>query len=180
MTDAVIHTGGCQCGAIRFRVEGALGTASICHCRMCQKAFGGFYAPLVAIERPQLTWTRGEPAHFRSSNHVTRGFCPSCGTPLTYEEPGDKLALAIGAFDHPEEIAPKIQFGVEAKLPYVDTVSALPERDTMDDLEAASFLATIRSNQHPDRETESWPPDEWPQDAWSNAPSHLPRNPGKA
>ena len=63
---------------------------------------------------------------------------------------------------------------MEAKLPYVDTVSALPERDTLDDLEAASFLASIRSNQHPDRETESWPPDEWPQDAWTNAPSHLP------
>ncbi|HET7714155.1 MAG TPA: GFA family protein, partial [Bauldia sp.] len=30
-------TGGCQCGAVRFRVA-ALGRASICHCRMCQKA----------------------------------------------------------------------------------------------------------------------------------------------
>ncbi|MEQ8373768.1 MAG: GFA family protein, partial [Roseibium aggregatum] len=33
-----IHTGGCQCGALRFKVEGPLGEASICHCRMCQKA----------------------------------------------------------------------------------------------------------------------------------------------
>ena len=33
-----VHTGGCQCGAVRFRIEGALGRASICHCRMCQKA----------------------------------------------------------------------------------------------------------------------------------------------
>jgi energy-converting hydrogenase Eha subunit B len=32
---------------VRFHVEGPLGDASICHCRMCQKAFGGFFGPLV-------------------------------------------------------------------------------------------------------------------------------------
>jgi hypothetical protein len=37
----VTITGGCQCGAVRYRIEGDLGRASICHCRMCQKAFGG-------------------------------------------------------------------------------------------------------------------------------------------
>lgn len=36
MTD-VIYTGGCQCGAIRFRVAGVVKDSSICHCRMCQK-----------------------------------------------------------------------------------------------------------------------------------------------
>ena len=39
-------TGGCQCGNVRFRAR-LLGRGSICHCRMCQKAFGGFFGPLV-------------------------------------------------------------------------------------------------------------------------------------
>ena len=87
--------GGCQCGAVRFTLEGAPGDASICHCRMCQKAFGNVFAPLVSVGSARLTWTGAEPSRFQSSNHVMRGFCPRCGTPLTYEAP-DGVALAIG------------------------------------------------------------------------------------
>ncbi len=151
-----VYTGGCQCGAVRFRIEGALANASICHCRMCQKAFGAFYAPLATAPTGGLTWTRGEPKRFRSSNHVLRGFCGDCGTPLTYEAQ-DGTALAIGAFDHPEEVAPTVQYGVEAKIPYVDAFASLPARTTEDDIEAAEFLASIESYQHPDHDTGEWP-----------------------
>jgi hypothetical protein len=151
------HSGGCQCGAVRFHIEGALGDASVCHCRMCQKAFGGFYAPLVSVRDAKLTWTRGALKYFQSSNFVKRGFCENCGTPLTYEAP-DGVALAIGAFDHPERIAPVVQFGVEAKIPYADGIPALVNRVTGDDLAAAPFLNDIVSYQHPDHDTEVWPP----------------------
>lgn len=149
----LIRTGGCQCGAVRFRIEGTLGTASVCHCRMCQKAFGNFFAPLVSVDDARLEWTRAEPRRFHSSNHVRRGFCPECGTPLTYEAP-DGIALAIAAFDDPSDIAPVIQFGVEGKLPYVDDLSHLPSRTTLEDLDAAPFLDTVISYQHPDREAD--------------------------
>ncbi len=151
-----VYTGGCQCGTVRFRVEGALGDASVCHCRMCQKAFGSFYAPLVSVRGAKLEWTRGAPRKFRSSNFAQRGFCGECGTPLTYEAP-DGVALAIGAFDHPEELAPVIQWGVEAKLPYADAIPTLPARDTMADEDAAAFLADLVSYQHPDHDTAEWP-----------------------
>ncbi len=51
---------------------------------MCQKAFGAFYAPLSKVQYKSCAWTRGEPAIFQSSPDVDRGFCPSCGTPLTF------------------------------------------------------------------------------------------------
>ena len=152
-----IYSGGCQCGAVRFRIEGALGDGSVCHCRMCQKASGNIYAALVSARGAKLTWTRGEPARFQSSNHVRRGFCADCGTPLTYEAP-DGTALAIGAFDDPAAIAPAVQWGVEAKLPYADAIPALPGKHTMDDETSAGFLATLVSYQHPDHDTQAWPP----------------------
>ena len=154
---AETHTGGCQCGAVRFRVEGPLGDASVCHCRMCQKAFGSFYAPLVSVREARLTWTRGAPKTFRSSNAAARGFCGNCGTPLTYEAP-DGVALAIGAFDRPQDIAPKIQWGIEAKLPYVDHIHELPQQHTSADADAAPFLTGLVSYQHPDHDTDEWPP----------------------
>jgi hypothetical protein len=116
---------------------------------MCQKAFGNFFAPLANAEG--VTWTKAEPKRFRSSNHVRRGFCPECGTPLTYESPNG-ISLAIAAFDDPAVIVPEIQYGVESKLAYVDALPALPSTRTGDDAEDALFLRDIVSYQHPDHE----------------------------
>jgi len=110
-------SGGCQCGAVRFRVSGELGRASICHCRMCQKAFGGFFGPLVSVEVKHLTWTRGAPKHFQSSNKVARGFCGYCGTPLTFEWSQYVHEIAIGAFDDPTPIAPAMQNALNERPP---------------------------------------------------------------
>ncbi|MDI7773952.1 GFA family protein [Asticcacaulis sp. EMRT-3] len=144
-----IHKGGCSCGAVRFVITGPLGRASVCHCRMCQKAFGNVFAPLVSIIDGSLVWTKAEPARFQSSNLVKRGFCPACGTPLSYEAP-DGLAVAIGAFDHPADIVPDIQFGTEARIGWLDHLNDWPARDTLDDIEAAPFLSDLISYQYPD------------------------------
>jgi len=152
-----IYNGGCQCGAIRFRVEGGLSNPSICHCRMCQKAFGNFYAPLVTVDARGFGWTRGRPKYFQSSNHVRRGFCENCGTPLSFEGP-DGTGLAIGAFDEPARVKPTVQYGIEAKIAYVDHLHELPGHDTMEDVENAPYLTDVTSFQHPDHETQGWTP----------------------
>jgi len=149
-------SGGCQCGAVRFRLVGEPGRASICHCRMCQKAFGAYYAPLVAVGAADLTWTRGARKLFQSSNIVQRGFCADCGTPLTYEAP-DGVALAAGAFDDPSLLPPGIQFGTEARIDFVNHLHGLPARETEQDTQDAPFILDIVSYQHPDHETAVWP-----------------------
>jgi hypothetical protein len=54
------YSGGCQCGAVRFHVEGPLGDASVCHCRMCQKASGNFYLPLVSVRETDVDTRRAQ------------------------------------------------------------------------------------------------------------------------
>lgn len=155
MTKPETHSGGCQCGAVRFRVTG-FGRASICHCRMCQKAFGNAFAPLVTAK--EIEWTRGEPAHFQSSNKVRRGFCSKCGTPLTYEFEGFGTEVAICTLDDPSIAPPVIQVGTEGRLPWCEAVLDLPTRTSDEDTAADALFAGMVSHQHPDRDTDEWSP----------------------
>lgn len=147
-------TGGCQCGAVRFAVE-SLGRASICHCRMCQKAFGSFYGPLVG--GIGLTWTRGAPTWCKSSNKVRRGFCSACGTPLSYDYGGKSVEVAIGALDNPELAPPAIQVNPAAKLSFVDHLADLPTQQPGENPASDAFMIGIVSHQHPDHDTDTWP-----------------------
>jgi hypothetical protein len=150
-------SGGCQCGAVRFRVEGELGEGSICHCRMCQKAMGGFFGPFVSVEMADLVWTRGARKRFQSSNKVHRGFCGDCGTPLTFEFGDTHIGLAIGALDQPGDVRLVEQLASTARVPYFADLVGLPTH-AEDEPRAAAHLASITSHQHPDHDTEAWPP----------------------
>ncbi len=145
-------TGGCQCGAVRFACEG-LKRPSICHCRMCQKAFAAPFGAFVSVEKHE--WTRGAPKHFQSSSKVRRGFCGDCGTPLTYEWQGG-VDLAICAFDNPAAIAPEVQLAEEAALPWCEGLATLPTRTPEQKAKMAAFTAELVSYQHPDHDTAEW------------------------
>jgi hypothetical protein len=160
LQDNSLLTGGCQCGAVRFQAE-RLGGAAICHCRMCQKAFGGFFGPLVSGYG--VVWTRREPAYFQSSNKFRRGFCPQCGTPLSYEAldriDSDPIELAIGALDHPALAAPTRQVNLTDRLPFFASLPDLPAR-AADDAAWLETMTDLVSYQHPDHDTSFWPPSE--------------------
>jgi hypothetical protein len=149
------HTGGCQCGAVRFKVT-QLGRPSLCHCRMCQKAHGSIGGAYVVGY--DLTLTRGALKHFRSSNKVRRGFCGDCGTPLTFEIDNGGTDISIAAFDRAAEIAPVIQYAPEDRLPWFDTLHTLRTRTADEEIKVAADYAGIHSHQHPDHDTEAWPP----------------------
>jgi hypothetical protein len=153
-TEAGALSGGCQCGAVRFRVS-EFGRASLCHCRMCQKAFGGIGGALVGGKT--FAYTRGAPSYFLSSNKVRRGFCNRCGTPLTFET-DSSVDFAIAAFDTPEKLPPVIQMAVDSRLVWVDHIASLPTRSAAEEAKVAPHYAGIVSNQHPDHDTDVWPP----------------------
>ena len=146
------YTGGCQCGAIRFRVRGTLKDSSICHCRMCQKASGAPFASFADIDRGDFAWTRGKPAAFRSSSIAERDFCDKCGTPLSFRRiDGPRIEIMTGAFDRPDRVIPTQQFGTESRLGWVVGIANLPSQTTLQNY-GPEKLQGIVSYQHPDRD----------------------------
>jgi len=140
-------SGGCQCGAVRFRIEGEPGRASICWCRMCQKAFAGPFGALVTVNQADLTWTRGQRATFQSSDAIQRGFCAACGTPLTYEYSADKIDLAVFAFDDPSAVEPVVQLAIDSRPAWTEHLADMPVRPPI----GGSAVAVV-SRQHPDHD----------------------------
>src|SRR5690606_6292700 len=154
-------TGGCQCEAGRYALHREPHNPHSCHCRMCQKAFGSYFAPLAGVPLEDFEVTRGTIAIFRSSDPVERGFCRDCGTPLTYRNlKAGHISIALGSLDHPERVKPANQYGTEARMPWFAELAGLPGATT-EDGSAPELLADIRrsSRQHPDHDTDRWPPE---------------------
>lgn len=152
-----VLTGGCQCGAVRYALYAEPSGASICHCRMCQKAVGNYFAAFAGVNSADFAWTRGKPGAFRSSEVIERDFCRDCGTPLTYRAVDrDRVSVSIGSLDEPHRVHPAMQHGTEGRLDDFAALATLPGETT--GAWAGERLAKLASRQHPDHDTTSWQP----------------------
>ena len=95
-------TGSCLCGAVRFEVDGELPGPDACHCSMCRRVSGHYWAS-TDVPRERVTITGlDNVTWYDSSERVRRGFCRSCGSALFFDPPArDWIAIAMGAFDPP-------------------------------------------------------------------------------
>lgn len=154
-----IVSGGCQCGAVRYKASAMLDNSHLCHCRMCQKAVGGIFAALVAAPKDAFTFTRGAPTVFKSSEHVERGFCSKCGTPLFYNDlTGDRINLTIGSLDEPARFPPHSNTGIEGRVPWFNQPALIPDAGITEEPGREVWAAAIQASnkQHPDYDTDEW------------------------
>ena len=76
--------GGCQCGAIRYAVNGQPKHVALCHCDGCRKSAGAPAVAWAAFAQEDFHLLQGHLTDFNSSGSAIRSFCPRCGTGLTY------------------------------------------------------------------------------------------------
>ena len=117
-------TGGCLCGAVRYTAEAEAASATVCHCRDCQKFTGSVFAALIMVPKAALTLT-GPVKTFTgvggSGKPILRHFCPECGSSIA-EEPGTRpgmVILTVGTFDDPSVATPAREIFRDDAVPWV-------------------------------------------------------------
>ncbi|MGR3794437.1 GFA family protein [Vannielia sp. SX4] len=104
--DQVDWTGGCFCGALRYRVTAEPVLRAQCHCRACTHISGGGVNTFMLIPPGGFAWEVGEPARFQhpeSQRAVERFFCATCGTHIFTQRGGlEGVVLKVGTLDAPE------------------------------------------------------------------------------
>jgi hypothetical protein len=115
------HDGGCLCGAVRYRIEGAPLWVNLCFCESCRRASG---APAIAYARiPACGFTvlSGVPASFASSPSVSRAFCAACGTSLFVngEHLGNDTVIAVATLDRAELFPPTMNVRTAERITWM-------------------------------------------------------------
>lgn len=128
MSETDIHEGSCLCGNIRFRATGKPNRSVTCHCTMCQKAAGAPFMTLLDFPAGAVTWTTRQPTYYKSSDIANRGFCPDCGTALTFQfVDSPNIDISVAAFDAPNAFPPEEHLWTDSKIDWVEITGGLPQ-----------------------------------------------------
>lgn len=121
-------TGGCLCGAVRYRATGEPLVVAHCHCRMCQRQSGAAFVTWVAFPVAAFAFTAGSPASLRSSAKAERTFCAACGGTLTFrhDDSRHQVDVAAGSLDDPEAITPTDHIWTSSQLSWLTLGDRLP------------------------------------------------------
>jgi len=129
MSDA--HDGGCQCGALRYRVEGEPVAVGICHCTQCQKQSGSAFGMSCIVQKEAFRLLSGSPKTFTrtsdSGRPVVCAFCPDCGTRIYHETRwlDGVLNIKPGTFDDTSFLRPQAQIWTAKKQGWVELPSEI-------------------------------------------------------
>ena len=124
------HEGGCACGAVRYRIEGAPIFVNNCHCTLCQRQTGSTSVVNAFYETEHFSLLSGAlsvnavPAGSGKPHEIHR--CAQCGTAIFSHYPrlGELgLGLRVGTLDESGGFKPDAAIFTANKMKWV----ALPE-----------------------------------------------------
>lgn len=128
-----VREGGCDCGAVRYRLTGEPMMVHNCHCRRCQKQTGstGVVNAFFETERVEILsgdWTRHATTGGSGRDHVICS-CSRCGTALWswYGSLG-RLSYGIraGTMDEPGSVTPDVVIFTDSAMPWVGLPDGIP------------------------------------------------------
>ena len=146
------RTGGCSCGAVRYRLTSEPLIVHCCHCLNCQRQTGSAFVVNLVIEADRVELTAGEPVVVDaprddgSAQQIYR--CPTCQVAVysVYSSPR-ALFVRGGTLDEPRSLGPDVHIFVRSKVDWVtlpEGVRAFDEFYAIDEVWPEASLARIR------------------------------------
>ena len=118
--------GGCDCKAVRYRMESRPLIVHACHCRWCQRESGASFALNAMIEADRVTTLGIEPelVHTPSDSGLGQKIarCPACKVAVWshYAGSGPLTAfIRVGTLDDPDPFPPDVHIFTASKQPWV-------------------------------------------------------------
>lgn len=147
--------GGCDCRAVRYRMERPPLFVHCCHCRWCQRETGTAFALNALVESDALTLLSGEPETVLTPSASGRGQkivrCPQCRLAVWshYAGGGDAVSFVrAGTLDEPDLVQPDIHIYTASKQPWVvlpPDVPAVPEFYELEERWPKESLERVRA-----------------------------------
>lgn len=126
----MILEGGCQCGAVRYSVEGEPVHAALCHCSDCQKSSGAPMVAWAAYKSDGFSVTSGEVTAYQGQGGSIRHFCPRCGSGMWFANeavlPG-LVDVQVASLDDPSAVTPGAHIQTAERIDWMRKLADLPE-----------------------------------------------------
>lgn len=128
--------GSCQCGRVRYRVEGHPSTLGACHCTECQRQTGSAFGLSWIVPSATFQLLSGKLATFTvtcdSGRKKDCSFCPDCGTRIHHvvQDVPAVMSIKAGTLDDTSWCDPRIHIWTKSKQPWLqlpDGVPSFPE-----------------------------------------------------
>jgi hypothetical protein len=128
MTDEI--AGGCLCGAFRYRVQGEAIARTLCHCVSCRRATGGVTVAWAVFAKTAVEIVRGHVREYSSSPGIYWGFCPDCGSLVTYRRDTrpDHTDITTATLDDPDRYPPTVEIWTGERIAWAQLNPALPHK----------------------------------------------------
>jgi hypothetical protein len=121
--------GGCFCGRVRYEVAGVPFHETNCHCSICRRTTGAPFVAWFSVSRSGFRLLSGDLTRFKSTAKATRGFCPHCGTQVTFEHEAfpDEIDVTICSLDAAGTLPPRDHTYTSSKLGWLQMADGLPQ-----------------------------------------------------
>jgi hypothetical protein len=126
--------GHCECGRVRYEVDGDIEEFSHCHCSQCRRLHGTAYATFAAVRQENFRYVSGESgtSKYASSENYVRVFCSKCGSNIMAvpdKEP-EIFYLSMGAIENDPPRPPGFHIYVGSKASWHEISDDLPQFET--------------------------------------------------